>query len=108
MIGVTQVKTLGDGTAGMINGIWYLFKEMKALCYYSVYVLNKMSAFQLMPRKVDVRPVSSAGKNGGKTRFHSFRVTEINNSTIWRRMRVRRQDASAGAYRDMCRRMERR
>jgi hypothetical protein len=35
-----------------------------------------------------------------------LRVMEINNSTIWRRMWVRRQGASTGAYRDMCRRME--
>ncbi len=37
-----------------------------------------------------------------------LRVTEINKSTTWRRMWVRQQGASAGAYRDMCRRMERR
>jgi hypothetical protein len=38
----------------------------------------------------------------------AIRVMETNNSTIWRRMWVRRQGASTGAYRDMCRRMERR
>jgi hypothetical protein len=37
-----------------------------------------------------------------------IRVMEINNSTIWRRMWVRRQGASTDAYRDMCRWMERR
>mgnify|MGYP001821088456 FL=1 len=37
-----------------------------------------------------------------------IRVTEINNATIRRRLWVRQPGASAGAYRDMCRRMERR
>jgi Ca2+/Na+ antiporter len=32
-------------------------------------------------------------------------VAARNNSTIWRRILVRHQGTSAGAYRDMCRRM---
>jgi hypothetical protein len=41
--------------------------------------------------------------NGRKD--HAFRVAAKNNCTIWRRILVRHPGTSAGAYRDMCRRM---
>jgi hypothetical protein len=50
-------------------------------------------------------PISSINRLSPFTPIYiRLRVMEINNSTIWRRMWVRRH----GAYRDMCRRMERR